>query len=89
MTNSCHPRHCHRHRRPSPLPAAYDEGFSWFSPKKVLLEDTTDSVVVLGLSETTDDGEGSWDGGTVVGGGVGGVVGGIACRPVGGGGGNQ
>jgi len=63
--------------------------FSRFSPKKVPLEDTTDSVVVLGLSETTDDGEGGCDGGTVVGGGVGVVVGGIACRPVSGGGGNQ
>jgi hypothetical protein len=39
--------------------------FSWFSPKKVPLEDTTDSVVVLAVG---DDGRrggevGWWDGG--------------------------
>ena len=45
--------------------------FSRFSPKKVPFEDTTEAVVVLAVR---DDGEGRWDGGAVVGGGVGDVV---------------
>jgi hypothetical protein len=61
---------------------------SWFSPKKVPLEDTTDSVVVLAVGDDgRRGGEVGWgDGGWK---GVGGVVGGVACRPVGGGEGNQ
>ena len=59
--------------------------FSLFSPKKVPFEDTTEAVVVLAVR---DDGEGRWDGGAVVGGGVGDVVGGVACHPVGEGGGD-
>jgi len=62
--------------------------FSQFSPKKVPLEDTTDSVVVLAVGDNRQrGGEVGWrDGGWR---GVGGVVGGVACRPVGGGGGDQ
>jgi hypothetical protein len=62
--------------------------FSRFSPKKVLLEDTTDSVVVLAVGDDgRRGGEVGWgDGGWR---GVDGVVGGVACRPVGGGGGDQ
>jgi hypothetical protein len=55
--------------------------FSRFSPKKVPLEDTTDSVVVLAVGDNGQRGrEVGWgDGGWR---GVGGVVGGVACRPV-------
>jgi len=50
--------------------------FSWFSPKKVPFEDTTEAVVVLAVG-VNGNGEWRWNGGTVVGGGVGGVVGGF------------
>ena len=62
--------------------------FSRLSPIKVLLEDTTDSVVVLAVG---DDGRRGGEVGLGNGGwrGVGGVVSGVACRPVGGGGGDQ
>ena len=62
--------------------------FSRFSPKKVPLENTTDSVVVLAVgNDGRQGGEVGWgdDGWR----GVGGVVGGVACRPVDGGGDNQ
>jgi hypothetical protein len=62
--------------------------FSRFFPKKVPLEDTTDSAVVLAVGDNgRRGGEVGWrDSGWRE---VGGVMGGVACRPVGGGGGNQ
>ena len=62
--------------------------FSRFSPKKVPLEDTTDSVVVLAVGDDRRRGgevglgDGGWRG-------VGGVVSRVACCPVGGGGGDH
>jgi hypothetical protein len=41
---SAPPRRRRRRHHPSPLPTTYDVGFSWFSPKQVPFEDTTEAV---------------------------------------------